>query len=337
MPTKRRSIYIPSLDTVYQSIAAASKAVGVDASNIGKVLRGQRAMAGGYVFVEVPADYTPEKLHEVREAVAESLTSQQQRRLERTQEKYIGRLSPEAAKARERAAKQEQAAASKAAKQLHKTLVDVNKILKQYKKMGVEAYSGIIPELEMLKNIIGKNKQGYFNTDIKNLKSKFRADQLAALEARVRAQRDRKGFKNVSGQIKKRSNVAYQLGVLPEDLEKYENVLPDLWNLLELSRKASTGNEGTDPPVYNTIRDAIMADVDPEKLKNAIDDLTDMYNLMADELKKAEDDPAEYDVDAIREYYDNYRDDVLGSLEDEISESESDLLDDDPEWYGGGW
>lgn len=43
-------IYIPELRRSFSTIAAAARAAGVDASNVGKVLRGQRRTAGGLHF-----------------------------------------------------------------------------------------------------------------------------------------------------------------------------------------------------------------------------------------------------------------------------------------------
>lgn len=43
-------IYIPELRKSFTRISDAARAVGVDASNVGKVLRGQRKTAGGYHF-----------------------------------------------------------------------------------------------------------------------------------------------------------------------------------------------------------------------------------------------------------------------------------------------
>lgn len=48
----RRKIYVPQTDVTYDSISLASKALNVDASNIRKVLSGQRYQAGGYNFID---------------------------------------------------------------------------------------------------------------------------------------------------------------------------------------------------------------------------------------------------------------------------------------------
>lgn len=43
-------VYVPETDTMYRSIANAARDLGIDASNISKVLAGRRRTAGGYHF-----------------------------------------------------------------------------------------------------------------------------------------------------------------------------------------------------------------------------------------------------------------------------------------------
>ena len=47
------SVYVPETDTTYSSIAEAAYDLGIDASNISKVLAGRRRTAGGYHFERV--------------------------------------------------------------------------------------------------------------------------------------------------------------------------------------------------------------------------------------------------------------------------------------------
>lgn len=46
-------VYVPETDTTYSSIAEAARDLGIDASNISKVLAGRRRTAGGYHFERV--------------------------------------------------------------------------------------------------------------------------------------------------------------------------------------------------------------------------------------------------------------------------------------------
>lgn len=49
----RIGVYVPETDTTYSSIAEAARDLGIDASNISKVLAGRRRTAGGYHFERV--------------------------------------------------------------------------------------------------------------------------------------------------------------------------------------------------------------------------------------------------------------------------------------------
>lgn len=56
MPKKNarvtRRVYVPQVDKIYNSVADAAKELNLDASNIGKVLRGKRTNAGGFNFLD---------------------------------------------------------------------------------------------------------------------------------------------------------------------------------------------------------------------------------------------------------------------------------------------
>ena len=51
-----KRIYIPEVDKIYNSFAAAAADLGVNASNLGKVLAGKRKSAGGYTVIDASAD-----------------------------------------------------------------------------------------------------------------------------------------------------------------------------------------------------------------------------------------------------------------------------------------
>lgn len=258
----KSQIYVPQTGTIYPSAEAAGKALGVDPSNIGKVLRGSRLSAGGYNFVRVTPDVSPASLQFINEALETQLTpakkKRQAQRRKETQEK-------------KRARDKERTAAAKA---LHESLVEANKILAQYKKQKLDAISGVIPELENLKNVVGINKKGGFNTSLKNL-GKFDKKQLEAIKKSLDAQMNRKGFKNLEDAKKKKQAIAFQMGVSSEELDKYADVLPLLWQLLEVSRKAQ--KDTSDPVAYKGVQDAMQANVDPEELKTTLKNIINEY------------------------------------------------------------
>lgn len=58
----RGAVYVPETGQTFPSISAAARALGVDSSNISKVMRGKRKTAGGYHFEKPPKETKRERL-----------------------------------------------------------------------------------------------------------------------------------------------------------------------------------------------------------------------------------------------------------------------------------
>lgn len=67
----RGGVYVPETGETYSSIAEAARELGVDASNISKVLRGKRATAGGFHFEKT--DGKPDPRQKLRKQVREEI------------------------------------------------------------------------------------------------------------------------------------------------------------------------------------------------------------------------------------------------------------------------
>lgn len=263
MARNKAQIYVPQTGTIYPSIAAASAALGVDASNIGKAVRGARKSAGGYNFIAVTADIAPSTLKQINTAVEQSLTPRQRSEQAKRRKRGYSRLSPE-----EKAASK---ARAKAARALQGVLSEANKILDEYRRQGLSNLSTIIPELEKLQDIIGRNKRGYFNASAKNL-AQFSQKEVNALIAAVQAQTNRRGFKDLEDAKKRKQSIAYQLGLgSAAELDKYADALPALWNILDLARR--TQGTGYDQSLYKAVSQVMQAGLDPETLKNVLDQM----------------------------------------------------------------
>lgn len=278
MARSRTQIYVPQTGTIYPSIAAASAALGVDASNIGKAVRGSRKSAGGYNFVAVTADIAPDTLKWINQAVEQSLSPRQKQRQAKRRKQGFGRLSAE-----EKAAAKSRA---KAARELQGVVREANKLLEQYRKQGLDSISGVVPELEKLKDIIGRNRKGGFNAGAKNL-SQFTEREVRALTEALQRQLNRKGFKDLEAAESKKQAVAYQLGLgSPAELDNYTDVLPSLWHVLELAR--TTQAKGYDRSLYNAVSEAMQAGYDPEELKAVLDQMAEEHEGYIEEKTEAE-------------------------------------------------
>lgn len=328
---KRMQIFVPQTGTIYPSAAAAASAIGVDASNVGKVIRGERKSAGGYNFVPVDPGVAPTTLRDITEALDTSLSEKQKARQAQRRAAGFKRLSKEeqaAAKARARASR-------KAAKELSRSLVEANKLLKEYQKRGLDAISGVVPELEALKAIIGKNKRGGFQASQKELQ-KFSQEQLEALKRRIDKQLNRKNFKDLEAQEKKKAAVAFQLGISSEELDNYANMLPTLWNVLHLANQIE--GAGSDP-VYQEIMDAIQSGADPEQLQEILEEIQAEHQDQIDMLEDRDPDELADEIqsgtysDTMQPYFDRINKLVEDAREEQADRTQSD--DDGADWLDG--
>lgn len=291
MAKRGSQIYVPQTNTIYTSIAEASAALGVDASNIGKVLRGARKAAGGYQFSRVSPDVSPATLQQIKEYTEESFTPKEKKRHAKS-------------RAQTRAKKQARdKQRGQAARELQASLKEANRLLAEYEKRGLSGISSIIPEIENIQAMIGRNKKGGINASFKNL-SKYNEAELKALKNALDAQLNRKNFKNLEEQEKKKGAVAAQLGISGEELEDYSDLLPTFWNLLNLYRTVT--GKGSDP-IYDAVVHAMQNRIKHDDLKQLLDDMTAMHeryqedgyagneNAFFDELQQYLDELYSYD------------------------------------------
>lgn len=291
MAKRGSQIYVPQTDTIYESIAEASAALGVDASNIGKVLRGARKAAGGYQFSRVSPDVSPNTLQQIKEYTEESFTPKEKKRHAKSRAQTRAKK-----KARDKQRGQ-------AARALQMSLKEANRLLSEYEKRGLSGISSIIPEIENIQAMIGRNKKGGINASFKNL-SKYNKEELEALKNALDAQLNRKNFKNLEEQEKKKGAVAAQLGISGEELEDYSDLLPTFWNLLNLYRTVT--GKGSDP-IYDAVVHAMQNRIAHDDLKQLLDDMTAMHeryqedgysgneNAFFDELQQFLDELYSYD------------------------------------------
>ena len=75
----RGEIFVPETGQTFKSAAEAGRALGVDASNISKVLRGKRKTAGGYHFERPPKETKREKiLRKIKKDIKEARDKKRQ-------------------------------------------------------------------------------------------------------------------------------------------------------------------------------------------------------------------------------------------------------------------
>lgn len=317
----KNQIYVPQTGTIYPSASSAAAALGVDPSNIGKVLRGSRKSAGGYNFVPVTADVSADTLRWISEGIEQSLSTAQKRRQAKRRRSGWSRLSAE-----EKAAQRSRA---KAARALQGQLSEANKLLAKYRAEGLDAVSGIVPELEKIKDIIGRNKKGGFNASAKNLAG-FSERELQALTEALSKQVNRRGFTDLEEARRKKQAVAYQLGLgSAAELDRYAEALPALWHILDLARRQQ--GKGYDKSLYNAVSESMQAGMDPQQLKQVLDKMIAEQDGIdyVEDIEDPEERETEYS-EIMQKYADMLYEDIDHPDEDGEHQEIDDILGD--EW-----
>lgn len=238
-----------NIDTgqVYSSAAKAAQAVGVDPSNVLKVLKGGRQSAGGYRFV-----YADNLTGEQLQAAAASRLQAIPQRLQERQKRQRQRRDKEYTAAR---------------KQARQTLLQANKAITEAKKAGVYAGSPEMQDLAALTDEIGNTKTGLIDASIENLEE-FDLEELLRIHYRTQ---DLLGRVQVAIDERKgqRESLAFEFGLSTgNEWKKYEPLEKELFRVLKRAREDSRGR-GSDP-VFQAIQEAITKKVPVKALRELV-------------------------------------------------------------------
>lgn len=238
-----------NIDTgqVYSSAAKAAQAVGVDPSNVLKVLKGGRQSAGGYRFV-----YADNLTGEQLQAAAASRLQSIPQRLQERQKRQRQRRDKEYTAAR---------------KQARQTLLQANKAITEARKAGLYAGSPEMQDLAALTDEIGNTKTGLIDASIDNL-DEFDLDELLRIHYRTQ---DLLGRVQVAIDERKgqRESLAFEFGLSTgNEWKKYEPLEKELFRVLKRAGEDSRGR-GSDP-VFQAIQEAITKKVPVKALRELV-------------------------------------------------------------------
>lgn len=252
---------ILNIDTgkVYSSIQAAARAVGVDPSNVGKVLRGQRSSAGGFRFQRVQADsLTVSETESIRNQINRSTAP-------RILEKQ------ETQRARFETAKQAQL------RGIQEAIRQANETVQQYKAEKVYSIGKAVSELIGIGEFVGIRKSGLISTDLAKISEKLQEldiEQLrnyqAALIAGTQKARD-----SLQSAIQDKKELADQLGLSIQQMGNYERYMPEYFNILDM---AGSDERLQSSFVYNRINDYLKKDMSKEDLRKAFGIMKRFFN-----------------------------------------------------------
>lgn len=204
------SVYDVTTDTLYDSIAAAAKALGVDSSNLRKVIKGDRTSIAGHNFIEVG--------------------SSSRRQLKNRAKKLVSGLSP-AQLERQAKARGEDLELLALQNDVYNLVRTANGRLASLKKKRVLEFSGVATDVLRFREILGSNSNGLLNGSKDNL-LKLNKAELNSIKQALTEQLKRKSF--TAGQAYGEANrIADIIGVRTPYAIKHRKILPTLWNVLK--------------------------------------------------------------------------------------------------------
>lgn len=244
-------IFVLETNKVFDSVAAAARSVGVDASNAAKVIKGKRGSAGGYHFIG----------YEQRSDLERSLEGYKEYIRTREKTKVL--------------AKAERNQRRNLIDNVHDLLVDVNKRMRNAKKEGLFDTDPVLQKMISYTDYYGMNKTGGYDTTKANLRT-FTNQELQNLADMI--DRDKGQYaQDIYDRMSRHRNIATyaaQFGITVPEAKKYFNLYPVLF---ELFAAAKQGTEYNYNEIEGELYDAMQGDATEDQLLDFILDLKSTY------------------------------------------------------------
>lgn len=223
---------------IFLSIADAAKALNIDASNIGKVLRGKRARAGGYSFA-----YT----------------------LEKPQSKK--------AKATIKAA-EERTAHKEAVKAVHDRLAEINQRFTNAKKADTFEGDPVLKRLMSHTDYFGTTKAGKYRISASHL-SQYTTEELENLMQVLASEEGKyKELAKKKGRGHGKAELAAILGISQKQVEEYDDLIPAMFELVRLAKEEQFFRYSQ---FRDTLFESLQEGIDHELLGDYLDMIYQAY------------------------------------------------------------
>lgn len=250
---KKTKIIVLETGNIYDSIAAAARAVGVDKANAGNVVRGKRASAGGYHFARFEQNADIER---ARTRVQEELREKERQKVQ---------------------TKAERKSRAALIDNVHDLLVDTNRRARNARKEGIYNTDPVLQRMMSHTDYFGANKTGGYLTSKQHLRS-FSNEELQNLASMIENEKGEYA-KNVYDRMSRHRNIAtyaLQFGITVNEAEKYFKLYPILFELFNIS-KQNTEYRSSDPTIVSEIYESMQSGEDPDELLDFILDLKNFY------------------------------------------------------------
>lgn len=224
--------------TIYGSIAEAARALSIDASNIGKVLRGKRPTAGGFKFA-----YTLE-----------------------TPTTRAGKAA--------RKSRIERAEHREAVNTVHDRLKEINQRYRNALKEKVYDDDPVLKKLMSHTDYFGATKTGGYNISASNL-NKFTTSELQNLLKVLGA--EEKKYVKIAETKKKghgRAELAAILGISEKQVSEYDDLIPAAFEIMRLSSEDAFFRYSE---TRDALFESFQAGLDHEQIEGYIDSIYEAY------------------------------------------------------------
>lgn len=236
----KKRIYIPEIDQVFDSISAASAALGVDAANVSKVLAGSRKTAGGYHFLNA-GRRSSGRLPSIATLRKES------REL----------LPPDPMQERR--------------DELKNLINAANKQAKRLRKAGFGAFSSALDDIMALGDELGRTKSGYLKGSEGLIRSLSEAEVNKYIQA-IQERKKRRSY-TVGGAMAEAERLAANFGTTSSRIAEMSDALPVLFSVLHNVYKDKSSDQ-----VVAEIDEFDDPEASPEQLIDKLGQLGDYYD-----------------------------------------------------------
>lgn len=299
-----RVIYVPETGQTFSNSVQASRKLGVKNKKLESVLQSgaDRTVGGYHVVYESSAALSrssaqaqsqttatrsagrkankQSRIEQKRQKKAQKRQQQQQKEQQRRKERAAS-AAMQQQREKERQQRRQRSQAIERTKELKEVLAALNNQLKKYQDAYMMGYSKAAQDVAEFQNYLGGTKEGLFDISDANMQTiadTMTDEEIAIWIEQINAEiSDKKGlFWNLKKQIQERQEYAMEFGVGVAEIDKYIDLLPELWLVLaEASRKQRGGSklDGT----WDEIMGAVQGGVSHDALKKTIDQLRDYW------------------------------------------------------------
>ena len=234
------SVRVEETGNVYSSIAEAARDLGINASNISKVISGQRKTAGGFHFQRYVPDDTDYDTGGAGFDIPEP--------------------APEPSKA------------ERLRSDIRQKIDRINKLIQEARERGREGFLDDLNDLaDFASSILGETGDNLID-DQSDVLDDMDDDELERFDD-VLTNKLGKAEEDVKKADDRLQGYADAFGSSAHEMEKYEHLIPEINRTLE---RAQRGGEGSN--LWYAIKDAIARGVDPEDIEELLRRANDFFD-----------------------------------------------------------